>query len=197
MKKFGSLFCLLFIINFPMACDDGCGGFGGSATSILDLEALTGSYNNDVFRNKVSTDFETAAIQVYISDLELLSASNYLKSPFITSAYACSPIPPDPQEVIAGITISSPESVTFGGQEYMSGESLNALFQVASYGNSTIEEYIAAQEDNPLFAGLQSFFVLTLVDNPYTQISQDFNIVVELSDGRQFDLLVTDFEVIP
>ncbi|MCG7535066.1 hypothetical protein [Pseudoalteromonas sp. OOF1S-7] len=116
----------------------------------------------------------------------------------ITKAYALSPVPPQTEENIVSIKITS---ATDFSQAYPSGSNLNALFSVTyadalnkyyTYKNETktfftVEEYVQYGQAN---GGLNAGFTRNLILNtgPDYPASMTFYIEIELDNGKTFSL---------
>ncbi|MCO7187962.1 MULTISPECIES: hypothetical protein [unclassified Pseudoalteromonas] len=116
----------------------------------------------------------------------------------IKKAYALSPVPPQTEENIVSIDITSASDFS---QAYPSGSNLNALFSVTyadalnkyySYKNETktfftVEEYVQYGRAN---GGLNAGFTRNLVLNsgPDYPVNMTFYIEIELDNGKIFSL---------
>mgnify|MGYP003644782240 CR=1 FL=1 len=94
MKRFLVLLSLVVLTNIPFSCVDDCGPFNPMESKITELYVLVGSLTSSGFIATKSTDFELAAIQIGIADLDYTEVMASIARPrfsFFNAAIACSP----------------------------------------------------------------------------------------------------------
>lgn len=206
MRKLLTLAAIIAIINLPIGCgcDTGsCDDDGGVQETTINTIFISNAWINENFSTQdVNSDYTIAAISLEVTEVdyhEVAYKRNTFGSPFINSAYALRIAPaPEPRQLLTGVSITSNEDVTSGGQTYESGSDLSELFVVNSelgqLRGISINDFIDEQNSAPfLFGSIGSQVFLKLSDKPDLAING--NIVVELSfdDGTTFRSELTIF----
>lgn len=168
MKRNLVLIVVIAVTNIPISCiEDDCGGFTPLEARISELTPFVGSYSSSGFSTANTTEYERAAINITINNMEYSEISHVFKRPFslTNSAYACSPPDPEPTQTINSIIITSESTVYSGGQEYKSGDNLIDIFKVTGFSYSdeetTVDQFIERQIDDLWILdtqGLMQFF---------------------------------------
>ena len=197
MKRFLVLLSLVILTNIPFSCVDDCGPFNPLESKITELYVLVGSLTSSGFITTKSTDFELAAIQIGIADLDYTEVMASIARPrfsFINAAIACSPRLPEPTQAIESMVITSESTVYAQGHEFLPGEQLNELFKIN--GNQTIAEYITKQKnDIGLFGNIGSTINFQLLEQPDSTINQTFTFDIQFSDLSEMVIRTDVFEV--
>mgnify|MGYP003634892761 CR=1 FL=1 len=197
MKRFLVLLSLVVLTNIPFSCVDDCGPSNPMESKITELYVLVGSLTSSGFITTKSTDFELAAIQIRIADLDYTEVMAFIARPrfsFINAAIACSPRLPEPTQAIESMVITSESTVYAQGNEFLPGEQLNELFKIN--GNLTIAEYITKQKSNiELFGNIGSSINLQLLEQPDSTINQTFTFDIKFSDLSEMVVISEVFEV--
>ena len=166
-------------------------------SKITELYVLVGSLTSSGFIETKSTDFELAAIQIGIADLDYTEVMASIARPrfsFINAAIACSPPLPEPTQAIESMVITSELTVYAQGNEFLPGEQLNELFKIN--GNLTVAEYITKQKsDIELFGNIGSSINLQLLEQPDSTINQTFTFDIKFSDLSEMVVISEVFEV--
>ncbi len=204
MKRIISLLALIAIFNMPISCDRGCSSGLPEFFIITELSSEIGSIlSNRPNRYSVdnSTNFESAAIIITISDVEYVDRVSTIENlpPFISASYACSPIGPKPYQILQTIEIISSNSIFMGGVEFEPGSSLNDLFKVndSYYEDLTVDVYLDNQleEEWKRFGANSNFIGFRLSDKPDISISQEFTFTFTFDDGLEYQVLTPIFTV--
>jgi hypothetical protein len=157
------------------------------------LYVLVGSLTSSGFIATKSTDFELAAIQIGIADLDYTEVMASIARPrfsFFNAAIACSP--PYLNQLRQLNQWSSP--LYAQGNEFLPGEQLNELFIIN--GNLTIAEYSTKQKsDIELFGNIGSSINLQLLEQPDSTINQTFTFDIKFSDLSEMVVISEVFEV--
>lgn len=197
MKRFLVLLSLVVLTNIPFSCIDECGPFSPMESKITELYVLVGSLTSTGFIETKSTDFDLAAIQIGIADLDYTEVKASIAQPrffFINTAIACSPRLPEPTQAIESIVITSESTVYAQGKEFLPGEPLNELFKIN--GNHMIVEYISKQNnDIELFGNIGSSINFQLLGQPDSTINQTFTFDINFSDLSEIIIRTEVFEV--
>lgn len=204
MKRKIVLILVLALTNIPISCiEENCSGFTRLEATITELSSSVGTLTSSGFSNSTSNDFNVAAIQITITDMNYSEISELNKNRFsiVNSAYACSPPQPEPTQAIKSIIVTSETSVFSQGKEYLEGENLIELFKITGYFYSkdeiTVNEFIERQNSDLLifgYAGANVIFQLT--DQPNSVINQTFTFLFEFSDSEKISIQTSTFEVI-
>ncbi|TMP34245.1 hypothetical protein [Pseudoalteromonas rubra] len=178
----------------------------GFEVHIFNRMAEQDTQNPEYIRDTPYQVAEEVAYQDIIFGLDTqtmpVTTASWLDIPhsfsLIKKAYALSPVPPQTEENIVSIDITS---ATDFSQAYPSGSNLNGLFSVTyadalnkyySYKNETktfftVEEYVQYGRAN---GGLNAGFTRNLVLNsgPDYPVNMTFYIEIELDNGKIFSL---------
>lgn len=203
MKRQFVLILVLGLTNIPISCIyDDCGDFILSEATITELSSTVGTFTSSGFSNLISNDYDVAAVQITITDMETskLSELNKNRFSFVSSAYACSPPEPGPTQAIRSIIVTSEASVFSQGKEYLKGESLTELFKITGYSYSnnerTVDEFMEAKKrDLWIFGFLGANVVFQLTDQPDSVINETFTFIFEFSDSEKISVQTSNFEV--
>ncbi|MEQ8547140.1 MAG: hypothetical protein RIC03_04485 [Cyclobacteriaceae bacterium] len=205
MKRKFVLILVLGLTHVPISCiEDECGEFTPSEATITELSSSVGTFTSSGFSSLISNDYDVAAVQITITDMEYstLSELNSNRFSFVNSAYACSPPEPVPTQGIQSINITSEASVFSQGKEYLKGESLTELFKITGYGYSysnnekTVNEFIEAQtSDLWIFGYAGANVVFQLTDQPDSVINEKLTFVFEFTDSEKISVQTSNFEV--
>lgn len=197
MKRLLVLLSLVVLTNIPFSCVDDCGPFSPMESKITELYVLVGSLTSTGFIETKSTDFDLAAIQIGIADLDYTEVMASIAQPrfsFINTAMACSPRLPEPTQAIESIVITSESTVYAQGNEFLPGEQLNELFKIN--GNLRIAEYTKKQNsDIELFGNIGSSINFQLSGQPDSTINQTFTFDIKFSDLSEMIIKTEVFEV--
>lgn len=204
MKRNLILTVVIAVTNIPISCiEDDCGGFTPLEARISELTPFVGTYTSSGFSTANTTEYERAAINITISNMEYSEISHVFKRPFslINSAYACSPPEPEPTQTINSIIITSESNVYSGGQEYKSGDNLIDLFKVTGFSYSdeetTVDQFIERQIDDLwIFGYAGANAVFQLLNQPDSSVNQKFSFQFEFSDLELIEVETSPFEVI-
>lgn len=155
-------------------------------TAITELTQRVGTYTSASFENISSSNFEEAAIAIYVENFTITSDTE-------NSCFAFTPVP----QLVEKIRITSSNSVTSGGVEFASGEDLKGLFKLYNDEESySISEFITAQNIEPLkFHTEGDVVVLQLLSKPDTEISQSFEVELTFDDSEILTVQIPAFEV--
>ena len=189
MKLFNPILCVLFITAFTLftSCrvevEYDCGVV---ETEIVDLSQDVGRYVDSTFTNESSTNFEEAAIAIYVNNLTIITETE-------TSCFAFTA---DPQ-LIEKVKITSSETVTSGGLEFAPDTDLIELFMVhTSEGLFSIAEFIMEQNELPqLFHREGDKLFLQLLNKPQVAIDQSFVVEVTFDDAKTLNVEIPSFVV--
>lgn len=207
MKRTLTILGIILVTHLPISCGDGgdgieCGGFTPLEARITELTPIVGTYGSSGFSTSITNEFDQAAINISITNMDYSEISQSVKRSFslMSSAHACSPPQPEPTQSINTITITSESSVYFGGQEYLKGEDLSDLFKVIDYSRSedqiTVKEFVNLQNNDLWILGYDgAYVVFQLTDKPDNTINQKFIFTFEFSDSEKFEIETSDFEV--
>ncbi len=202
MKRGIALVLILTLSNTLVSCvEDNCGGFTSQEASIAELRASIGTVSSEGFSTTLSNDFEIAAIQIIIEEMNYSEIASNIPSLFFDNiVYACSPLEPTPTQTIESINITSEVSVFFDGEEYQSGENLAELFKVSGYLYSneeiTVQDFIGRQKSDLWIFGQQGANVIfQFINKPGSLINQEFSFEFELSDSKRVSVQSSTFEV--
>lgn len=159
---------------------------GEVETEITELSHQVGSYTSATFINNISSNFEEAAIVIYIDKYGFITET-------ATSCFAFTPIP----QLIEKISITSSNSVTIGGIEFAPGEVLNGLFKVHNQEQTySISAFITAQNKEPsIFHVDTDEIVLQLLTQPDATINQSLAIEITFDDLKIMTIDIPTFEV--
>lgn len=196
MKRILAFLSLLVVTHLPVSCgcDDGtscgCEDFGPPKEMVItafQLEAGVFKAGEFEMRNSLDTlNYQEAGIKLQVNEVEYRNAQSSLRFSLMNQAYACSPIEPEPPEILS-INISSGQSLWVAGKEYKAGESLNKLFFIAnkSCGAANlcdINSFLEMQQESPWQFGYQNdFLIFQLLQEPDSLIHQAFQVDVILS----------------
>ena len=205
-KKFYTLTVVVIMTNLPISCcwnspDSCCGeSFSGpDELRVTGIQAEIGSYRMGAFSNEASQSYDTAAIKVYISDLEVFSERWRPSKPShfsaVNPAMACSPPLPAPGHFISSIQISSNLAVKANGNCYEVGSLLNELFRVTNHGGRTLREFIELSNSSFVFYESRDFIVLQLRNPPDEVIGQKLSLVFRYDNGDIITLESEPFDV--
>ncbi len=195
MKKLVSLIGLFFVFNLPFACNP-CGPFDNRPYKIVSMSSIIGSVQDFEFSDEALTQFELASIKIQINDVEQVGLNVQTRFNLLSSAYACSPPPPNVQ-VLETVNITSSENIMSNGTEFLAGVNLNSLFKVIyARQEFTIDEFIDEHSRNSWDFGLTNGFVLfQLVAKPDVKIDQKFTFNFTFDDGLEYQVLTPVFTV--
>jgi hypothetical protein len=202
MKKFTVFVFVMVLTNVPISCNFGCGPFTPLEARITDLSASVGTLDSSSdFSTVKSTDFNTVAIEVMISNMdysEMAAIEKRINFSFV--AFACSPPEPQPTQTIESIELFSNESIFTNDGKFEAGESLNELFNVTKYSVNietiSIAEYIEVQQEYlEHFAYFGDNIVFQLKEKPDSIINQTIFIEFEFSNEESISVETDLFEV--
>lgn len=201
MKRLYTAVILITIMNLPVSCIfDECGDERPTESKVVEMATTVGTYKLNTFSDTESNNFATAAIQIYIADVEYSPISAINESPnkftFATQAFACSPPEPMPTQNITTLTITSTEPVFSQGTKFEPGANLNQLFNVANENRISIDEYISLQNNDPYyFARMGGNIILRLNEAPDAPINQKLQIELKFDTAEVFQLETEIFKV--
>lgn len=146
--KFSIISYFAFLILSVISCDDGCGGSYPGKYKITKLNWYISEYSysnntNDENLNLTDLTNNTVTFNKYsiliTPEREYYFAMNYKTTSFnvISSAYACSPVPPSTDEKIKNIEIFSNKDFD---ENHLAGSNLAELFNIVVFGNNYIEK---------------------------------------------------------
>ncbi len=195
MKKLVSLIGLFVVLNLPFACNP-CGPFDNRPYKIVSMSSLIGSVQNLEFNDEALTEFELASIKIQVNDVEQVGLNVPTSFNLSSSAFACSPSPPNVQ-ILETVIITSTENIMFNDTEFLAGSNLNSLFKVIyARQEFTIDEFIVEHSRNSWDFGLMNSFVLfQLVAKPDVKIAQKFTFTFTFDDGLEYQVLTPVFTV--
>ncbi len=206
------LLCI-FIGSVITACNGGdgiSGPCGGPTYRSYDVNGydLTTAITDEVRGPDLPSDGELytegepaqheALLITLVTDIELLASQTQdaqrLRFSLFNRAYACSPVPPSPNEEIASINITSSNNFN---DIYPAGTSLNGVFNVvytdasADFarisGDATeffsLEEYLQQEEVTP-----SQLFQLVLNTEPTSNNVHQFDIEIIFTNGKVFEI---------
>ncbi|KXX69796.1 hypothetical protein [Flammeovirga sp. SJP92] len=215
--RIGILLYLLLPISCSektVECSDSCCGDSGleqEYTTIDSLSIIAGSiettqkngYETIEFTKTLSSDWETAAINIEVAELLYFSQRNLKPSEFqfsfISSAYACSPVEPKPTQKIESFVITSDIDLTIGEETYASGTDLSkhfiAMSKFVSQDPMSIEGFIAEQNDEVYFFGTFGSSIWLQLNKYIKMPQQTLTIQITFDDQSTFELITKDFSI--
>lgn len=159
---------------------------GEVETEITALDYRIGSYTASGWSNEYSTDFELATIGLFIKDFMIITETER----------SCASYNPLPQH-IEKIMITSSESVSSGGIEYLQGDDISELFSLLSSGQLySVSDFIVAQNEDPLLFyedGQEKYF--RLLARPDAYINQPITILLTFDNTKTLGVEIPKFEV--
>lgn len=190
MKLFNPILCVLFITVFTFftSCREVIVEYdcGVVETEMVELNASVGKYLDSIFTNDISTNFEEAAIAIYVDGTTIITETET----------SCFSFTADPQ-LIENVKITSSESVTSGGLTFAADTDLIELFKVhTSEGLFSFSEFIMEQNDLPQIFHLEGDkLILQLLNKPDVAIDQSFIFELTFDDAKTLNIEIPSFVV--
>ncbi|MDA9774124.1 hypothetical protein N9B82_04130 [Saprospiraceae bacterium] len=190
MKLFNPILCVLFITVFTLftSCREVVVEYdcGVVETEMAELNASVGKYIDSIFTNDISTNFEEAAIAIYVDGTTIITETET----------SCFSFTADPQ-LIEKVKITSSESVTTGGLTFAADTDLIELFEVHTIeGLFSISEFIMKQNDLPQIFHIEGDkLILQLLNKPDVAIDQSFIFELTFDDAKTLDIEIPSFIV--
>jgi len=155
-------------------------------TEVTELDHRVGAYSSLDFINTRSSNYEEAAIAIFIEGFTITSETE-------TSCFSFTAQP----QLIDEIRITSTGSVTSGGVEFTPGENLMELFKLHEMEQEyDVIGFINAQNNEPLiFHQEGDEIVLQLLIQPDVEINQSFRVEITFDDLKVVRVDVPTFEV--
>lgn len=192
MKKLIALILLLVIMQIPMSCEDNsCDQPDTGDLFIQDMLLEFGSFTNNTL-NPVfpddTLDYTAAALVYRVIDTRLASTSESNTGSWVSSALACSPVPPAPGHRIVTINITSDKTFFSNDFEMQPGQTLNDFFEVAigngTNFNNSVASFVTNVNLSPdIFGDVGSYIALRLKFRPDEVVNQSFNIETTFDDA--------------
>lgn len=194
MKKvifiLASIFAVqLVIVSCTLFCPCGC---GGSKTpqkiSILSWNVETVTQPNAVIDQSTPTPYDRAFKALSIGNIGVAYLRNESLGSTFSSAYACSPAPQEVAETFNTIQIISNTDIVLVGDNDVikSGDDITNRFVIARPFETDfkpisefIDELVIYEYDR---------YLLRLMDKPVQETILDFEIIIEMSNGKVFIL---------
>ncbi len=218
MKKY-TMTILAFSLLLSISCtsEDDCIDYcctnkpsGPSIFKIKSLKLRVGSivfnkggYPENEFVNELTTSPKMAVLRVRIDEHEWVSMDRSSKEKsrkgwrfsLFSSAYACSPLEPQPLQAVRTVTITSDTDITDGETAYRAGENLSHLFsQVREKGKDImLSDYISEQVPGIYNTGNTLLMLRLNKDMDFP--AQELTITITLDDGQAFSLMTRGFVV--
>ena len=181
----GSFVCIL---SLTVSCEKIETEFdcGEVSTQITALYEDVGSYSSSIFTLNNSTNFEEAAIAVYVEDFIISSETE-------TNCFAFTALP----QLIENIRITSSASITSGGTVFGPGQNVMNLFKLINQEQTySIPDFIEAQNDDPIIYHMDGDnIILQLLNQPDEAINQSFEIELRFTDTKVLSIEIPSFEV--
>ncbi len=202
--------CISIAMFFPLlmlfACkNDGCGDLGGITYS--NITSLTGSIVS--FEDNSYSSYDTledkAEVPFYSFGLRLSPVAEYYslrkeapKGSWLSAAYACSPLPPQPTEDIADIAVFSNADYTQGSSSKViaAGDTLNSIFEIYDYASGRIVGLPDFLIDEQMKASYQGFALRLSVAVAAIQQHQ-FIVHYHLTNGEFYTYQASAVTLIP
>lgn len=198
-KRLGKI--LFLFIAFHLlglaACDDDldCGNFKQQFYEVIELNLANFSIDESTIPDTYTRLEDSSFVQLddfrlaFETEVEYFTDNTplFFSNPFIQSALACSPAPPEPAEIITAIEITNiSDLVTFEGDTLQAGTELtDVLF--SNQRNSTLTELIEMGDFTPPDSGFPSgMFALSAFPVDFSQPHQ-FSVVYRLDSGNSFN----------
>lgn len=202
MRKSLKIAFILLIIHIPFSCKDNeisC-SFPKTESLISKFSLEIGSIINNEFLTVESHSFDSAAILIEVSEIELSREISAESSSFslFSRSYACNPPVPTPSQLIEDIVITSDNSIFIYNTEYNPGSDLSEVFHVANYGigDIGIDTFIEIQNNDLWVFGKEgSQLIFQLNAQPDSTISNTMTIHFHFSKGNSLSVTSDIFYV--
>ena len=198
-------FTLLLTLPFGCDLDGGCGDFEQQYIDITGLEARNVRLIEDGYTileelpSESSLRYDRYGI-VAIPNVNLISQNQKTDKPnrLFATAYACSPEPPQPSEIISDIAIfSNADYVQVGSSRVISaGDTLNAVFTIYDYYSGRIVGLPDFLMDKGTAASEQGFILQPSV-TPAEAQQHEFTIHYRLENGEFYEATLPAVELLP
>lgn len=194
MKKTFLILLFMGLANLLLSCIP-CGNDGPSHFRINEIEAEFGTFNSKTGSYRFektegdTLDFLNAFIQITPVDFEyvLKEVRNYS---FGSAVFACSPSDPSHAQKIVRISITSPETLYLKERIVPANELLSKYFRINR--TYSINNFIA---NRPYFTSPGERLDFKLNTPPARMINQPFRFVIEMDDGKVFDLTTDNIKI--
>jgi len=193
-----------------MTCGWGCDfgeDCGSATTSFYDVTGLSGQnmqLNDRGYRNaetladSAAVQFDKYAIAVYPS-VETVSLKESQPTYWLPAAYACSPLPPQPIELVTDIAVFSDTDVQQADSDKVlaAGDTLNSLFEIYDLYSGNITGLITFLDREKEIGASADGFFLTLVSQPKESATHRFTVHYHLDNGEFYSVTTAPVTVNP
>ncbi len=188
---------------FPFGCnDDDC---GSDVPRYLDVTGLTGhpmrlltdNYRDtDSLATQARVSYEQYALQLF-PVVEYTNQRAEVFGSWGGTAYACDPVPPQPFESVADITVSSNAAYPQAGSDQViaAGERLNSIVKIYSYRGSRMMDLPDFLLDKPLAA--EEGFLLQFTTAPTQEATHTLTVRYELDNGETYEFVAPPVTITP
>lgn len=192
MKKTFLILLFMGLMNLIPSCNP-CGDDGPSYFKINDVDlqfgryvSTSGSRRFEISDEEDTLKYDNAYFLITPTDTEYVLNKN--NDYFIGNAlYACSPVGPKPAQKIVRISITSPEILYLKEKVVPPNELLSRYFYMDNL--TSIVNFIASTP----YIGKHLRFRLNTP--PARMINQPFRFVIEMDDGKVFDLTTDNIKI--
>ncbi len=191
MKKNLFVLLLLGVINMIPSCDP-CGDDNPRYYKINEVELQLGSFTStsespgfEISEEGDTLKYNNAYFQISATDIAyVLNENNY----FIANAlYACSPTSPKPAQSIVRISITSSETLYLKERTVPPNALLSRYFSTDNL--TSIVNFIANKPS------IRNYLRFKLNTPPAKMINQPFTFVIEMDDGKIFELTLDNVRI--
>lgn len=205
MKNISTKWFLSLVFLLPWSCSfDECGELEQKYTNITGISASNvlliedGYTINEPLEAAGSVEYHRYGIHV-VPVTELLSQRHIQSaSGFTSAAFACSPAPPMPSEVIADIVIFSDKDFMQANSSRVisAGDTLNSVFTIYDYYSGRIVGLTDFLMDEGIAASDQGF-ILQPAAAPAEAQQHEFTVHYRLENGEFYEIILPPIELLP
>ncbi|RZS96918.1 hypothetical protein [Cecembia calidifontis] len=184
------LFLAVLLGLVPLSCDlfchdsCGCGKLTPTRNFVIDTMKAEITANNQAAEPGQKYSVNDLVIRIWVYEVTHASAINQLSGfSFISSAFACDPIPPGSEHYLKHIKLITNQSLSWKGMKFQTGEEVTELFRVAGFQSDPSFEFLYQYRFN--FLGYESLLI-RVKDFPLEETDFDVTLSLTLSDDRDF-----------
>ncbi len=206
MKLFKVVVFTVILLTGGWGCelDDDCGSATNSFYDVTGLSGQNMQLNDRGYRNaellpdSAEVRFDQYAISVY-PETEPISLKDTPVSGSGFAAYACSPEPPQPTELVTDIAVFSDTDFQQAESDKIlaAGDTLNSLFEIYDLYSGNITGLITFLDREKEIGASADGFFLTLVSQPKEPTTHRFTVHYHLDNGEFYGVTTPPVTVNP